>query len=40
MNEYSYCSGCIALRWQVTGAHVEALRKGGAVVIPITARRA
>lgn len=40
MNEYSYCSGCIALRWQVTGAHVEALRKGGAVVIPIAARQA
>lgn len=40
MNEYSYRSECIALRWQVTGAHVEALRKDGAQVIPIVTRRA
>lgn len=40
MNAYSYGRGFIASRWQVPGVHVEALRKGGAVVIPIAARQA
>lgn len=33
-------SGEVAAAWDAAGAHVEALRKGGAQVIPITARRA